>query len=109
MLLQRKARDLLLEASGFEPPETDGGQSPGDPTVSSAAKSSKPDSVDSVTIDTAGIAASEYIAKNGKLKKAIELGEEIQEEIAEHQLQPMVINEQRRACACQKHYCTFLL
>ncbi|CDJ62803.1 Vacuolar transporter chaperone 2, related [Eimeria necatrix] len=90
MLLQRKARDLLLEASGFEPPETDGGQSPGDPTVSSAAESSKPDSVDRVAIDAAGIGASEYIAKNCKLKKAIELGEEIQEEIAEHQLQPMV-------------------
>ncbi|CDJ35864.1 Vacuolar transporter chaperone 2, related [Eimeria mitis] len=85
MLLQRSARDLLLEAAGFHFSATDSG--PVSEPPMSHEHTGSPYPVDG---DAQKRAADAYIAKNGKLKKAIQLGEEIQQAIAEHHLQPMV-------------------
>ncbi|CDI81748.1 hypothetical protein, conserved [Eimeria praecox] len=92
MLLQRSARDLLLEASGFHLPATGNGTA-AEP-LRSHERSGHPFPVDS---ECERNAADAYIARNGKLRKAIELGEEIQQAIAEHHLQPMLRTSYLRA------------
>lgn len=90
MLLQRSARDLLLEASGFHFPATDRGTASEPSMVHEHSGLLFP-----MNGDAERSAADAYIARNGKLKKAIELGEEIQRAIAEHHLQPMVSSQSK--------------
>lgn len=90
MLLQRSARDLLLEASGFQPPAQSCASALGAPTDANPPERPAADGPNAAAAEAFEKAAAAFIAKDKKLKKAIALGEEIQEEIAEHALQPMV-------------------
>ncbi|KAL8445521.1 hypothetical protein Emag_005096 [Eimeria magna] len=90
MLLQRSAKDLLLEAAGFQPPVLPCKSAVASPTQVSPAEPPDAQEASAAANDAVQEAAAAFIAKNKKLKKAIALGEEIQDEIAEHQLQPMV-------------------
>ncbi|CDJ46735.1 hypothetical protein, conserved [Eimeria brunetti] len=92
MLLQRSARDLLLEASGFQLPTANSGTAPVPSTSHGHSGRHFP-----VGGDSEKNAADAYIARNGKLRKAIQLGEEIQRAIAENHLQPMLRTSYLRA------------
>ncbi|KAL8436642.1 hypothetical protein ACSSS7_001572 [Eimeria intestinalis] len=90
MLLQRSAKELLLEASGFQPPVPPCKSAVAVPTEVSSGEQPNGQEASAGANDAVQEAAAAFIAKNKKLKKAIALGEEIQDEIAEHELQPMV-------------------
>ncbi|KAL8424418.1 hypothetical protein Efla_001020 [Eimeria flavescens] len=90
MHLQRDARDLLLEAWNFQPSEAavKAGESPrGD---GSAADWPPEHELSAEAAAAVQAEANQFIEDNKKLKKSVLLGEEIQEEIAEHNLQPML-------------------
>ncbi|KAL8446337.1 hypothetical protein Emed_005074 [Eimeria media] len=97
MLLQRSAKELLLEASGFQPPVPACKSAVSSPTGVSSAEQPETQEAQAAANDAVEEAAAAFIAKNKKLKKAIALGEEIQDEIAEHQLQPMLRTSYLRA------------
>ncbi|XP_026193153.1 vacuolar transporter chaperone 4 [Cyclospora cayetanensis] len=97
MLLKRNTRDLLLEASNF--------QAVSQHSVKAHQRASEASSGGSSTQTEAVMGgacpaeqeAAAFIAKDPKLKKAIALGSEIQDEIAEHELQPMLRTSYLRA------------
>ncbi|KAL8271538.1 hypothetical protein Esti_004573 [Eimeria stiedai] len=97
MLLRRSAKELLLEASGFQPPVLPCKSAVASPTEASSKGPPNAQEASAATNDAVQEAASAFIAKNRKLKKAVALGEEIQDEIAEHELQPMLRTSYLRA------------
>lgn len=97
MLLQRSARDLLLEASGFHPPAQADGSTTGESADTSCPRTPVVRASSAVTQEEVEKAAAAFIAKDKKLRNAITLGTEIQGEIEEHRLQPMLRTSYLRA------------
>lgn len=106
MLLQRSARDLLLEASGFHAPAQAGDSTSGGSADTSCLKTPVGRASSAVAQDAVEEAAAAFIAKDKKLRNAITLGTEIQGEIEEHRLQPMVTRQ--AFPTCRKQFLPFI-